>query len=135
MADHGIEVGGHTRTHPNLGAITDPDRIYDEVVRAKQDLEAGLGRTVRHFAFPYGLHANLNKVAFQMAQDAGYEGVCSAHGGYNFPGDDAFHLQRIHGCIQRVRVENWLSLDPRKLRVPRYDYKTSTAEPLHDCCH
>ena len=129
MADQGIEIGSHTRTHPNLGAMTDPEQIYDEVVGAKHDLEAALGVTVRHFAFPYGLHANLNAAAFQMAEDAGYEGVwLGLYGGYNFPGDDAFHLQRIHGCPQMVRVQNWLSLDPRKLHVPRYDYKMAAAE-------
>jgi peptidoglycan/xylan/chitin deacetylase (PgdA/CDA1 family) len=135
MVDHGIEVGSHTRTHPNLGAMTDPEQVYNEVVGAKHELETALGSTVRHFAFPYGLYANLNAIAFQLAHDAGYESVCSAYGGYNFPGDDAFHLQRIHGCPQMVRLENWLTLDPRKLHVPRYDYKTSTAAPLQDCCH
>ena len=134
MAEHGVEIGSHTRTHPNLGEITDAEEIYDEVVGGKLELESALGRAVRYFAFPFGLAANLNTVAFQMAHDAGFEGVCSAYGGYNFPGDDAFHLQRIHGCPQLVRLQNRVTLDPRKLNVPRYEYQLSAAEPLQDCC-
>jgi peptidoglycan/xylan/chitin deacetylase (PgdA/CDA1 family) len=135
MADHGIEIGSHTRTHPDLGTVTDHEQLYEEVLGAKHELEASLGITVRHFAFPYGLYANLNATAFQMAHDFGYEGVCSAYGGYNFPGDDAFHLQRIHGCPQMARIQNWLSLDPRKLHVPRYEYQTSDAASLQECFH
>jgi hypothetical protein len=64
-----------------------------------------------------------------MAKQAGYEGVCSAYGGYNFPGDDAFHLQRIHGDDDMLRMKNWLSVDPRKLAVLRYPYQRLAPEP------
>ncbi len=65
------------------------------MVAAGEELQAALGRPVRYFAFPFGLHANLNAAAFALARGAGYEAVCSGYGGFNFPGDDAFHLQRI----------------------------------------
>ncbi len=128
LADAGIEIGAHTRTHANLGEISDPERLYDEVVVAGKELAAAVGRRIRHFAFPYGLFANLNPLAFRLAREAGYEGVCSAYGGYNFPGGDAFHLQRIHGDDDMLRLKNWLSIDPRKLNVPRYPYERLAAE-------
>ena len=59
-----------------------------------------------------------------MAKKAGYAGVCSAYGGYNFPGDDPFHLQRIAGDGTMIRLKNWVTLDPRKLRTPRFVYET-----------
>jgi peptidoglycan/xylan/chitin deacetylase (PgdA/CDA1 family) len=121
MADARVEIGAHTRTHADLGAITDEWRIDDEVVEARDELQAALGHSVRYFAFPYGLHANLNPRAFQAACEAAYQGVCSAYGGYNFPGDDEFHLQRIHGDDDLLRLVNWVTVDPRKLRVPRYE--------------
>ena len=95
MAAAGIEIGAHAYTHADLGPITDPRLLRHEVVAAKEELEAALGRPVRYFAFPYGLSANLNPAAFALAKEAGYAGVCSAYGGFNFPGDDPFHLQRI----------------------------------------
>lgn len=123
LAEAGVEIGAHTRTHPDLGAIANEDQLYDEVVRSADELQDSLAKPVRYFAFPFGLHANLNARAFHMARDAGFEAVCSAYGGYNFPGDDAFHLQRIHADPQMLRLKNWLTVDPRKLRsVRRFEY-------------
>lgn len=122
LADAGVEIGAHTRTHADLGRIADHDRLYDEIVTAGEELGRAVGRPIRYFAFPYGLHANLNPVAFRIAREAGYAGVCSAYGGYNFPGGDAFHLQRIHGDDDMLRLKNWLTVDPRKRRVQPYRY-------------
>ncbi|HQU46617.1 MAG TPA: polysaccharide deacetylase family protein, partial [Pirellulales bacterium] len=99
----GIEIGAHTRTHCDLGRINDADILHNEVAVAGRELAAAIGRPVRYFAFPYGQYANLNQLAFQTAHQAGYEAICSAYGGYNFPGDDAFHLQRIHADDDMVR--------------------------------
>jgi peptidoglycan/xylan/chitin deacetylase (PgdA/CDA1 family) len=129
LAAAGIEIGCHTRNHADLGRISDPDVLHDEVVTAGEELAAAVGTKIRYFAFPYGLYANLNAAAFRMAKQAGYEGVCSAYGGYNFPGDDAFHLQRIHGDDDMLRMKNWLSVDPRKLSVLRYPYERLAPEP------
>jgi peptidoglycan/xylan/chitin deacetylase (PgdA/CDA1 family) len=123
LAMAGVEIGAHTRTHPDLGRIRDSARLYDEVAGAKHELEAAIGTNVRYFAFPFGQVVNLNAEVFHLARSAGYEGVCSAYGGYNFPGDDAFHLQRIHADGEMVRFKNWLTVDSRKLNsVQRYDY-------------
>ncbi len=76
----------------------------------------------------------MQPAAFELAFEAGYDGVCSAYGAYNFPGDDPFHLQRIHADEDLLRVRNWLSVDPRKVKVPRYQYQqpvpTAPAAPL-----
>jgi peptidoglycan/xylan/chitin deacetylase (PgdA/CDA1 family) len=120
-ADAGIEIGAHTRTHPNLGAVLDADRLYDEIVVAGRELGEVVERPIRYFAFPFGLPANMSAAAFELARDAGYVAVCSAYGAYNFPGDDPFHLQRIHADDDFARFRNWLTVDPRKLRVSRYE--------------
>ncbi len=119
LAAAGIEIGAHTRTHADLGRIHDPRRLYDEVVQAAAELQTAVGRPVRYFAFPFGLHANLNAAAFHLAREHGFEAVCSAYGGYNFPGDDDFHLQRIHADPDMVRFMNWLTVDPRKIGIKR----------------
>jgi peptidoglycan/xylan/chitin deacetylase (PgdA/CDA1 family) len=125
LARAGVEIGAHTRTHADLGRISDPDRLYDELVVARHELQALTGTSVRYFAFPYGQHVNLSSAAFRLARSAGYEGVCSAYGGFNFPGDDPFHLQRIHVDDDMIRLKNWATLDPCKLRsVERYQYET-----------
>jgi peptidoglycan/xylan/chitin deacetylase (PgdA/CDA1 family) len=123
LAQAGIEIGCHTRTHADLGQVHDRGRLMDEVVTAGEELQAALGRPVRYFAFPYGQHANLNVDAFHLAYEAGYEAVCSAYGGLNFPGDDAFHLQRVPADLSMIRMKNWLSVDPRKRGLPRFEYE------------
>ena len=123
MAAAGIEIGAHGRNHVDMGGIDDPRELYDEIVTAGRDLADAVGAPVRYFAFPYGLHDNLRGQAFQMAQEAGYDGVCSAYGGYNFPGDDPFHIQRAHGDPQMIRLKNWVTVDPRKVRSTlRFQY-------------
>jgi len=124
LAAAGVEIGAHTRTHADLGSIDDPDRLYDEVVSARDELQSAIGCPIRYFAFPFGQHANLNPQAFQIAAAAGYEAVVSAYGGYNFPGDDAFHLQRpcVDGSL--ARLKNWALPDPCRLwTIPRYRYR------------
>ncbi len=123
MADGGVEIGAHTRTHADVGRLHNPRELYDEVAGSGRDLEQALGRAVRYFAFPYGQAANMNPASFQIAREHGYLAVCSAYGGYNFPGDDPFHIQRIFPDSM-LRLKNWLTLDPRKLHRPyRYDYR------------
>jgi peptidoglycan/xylan/chitin deacetylase (PgdA/CDA1 family) len=124
IATSGIEIGAHTRSHADLSRLKTPQRLYDEVILSGEELQLAIGQPIRYFSFPFGLHANLNADVFKLARDFGYEGVCSAYGGYNFPGDDAFHIQRI--CADElIRVKNWVTVDPRKTRrTQRYQYNT-----------
>ena len=123
MAAAGIDIGSHTRTHADLGRLHNPRKLYDEVVVAGQELQQAIGGPVRYFAFPYGQSINLNAEVFHLAHEYGYEGVCSAYGGYNFPGDDPFHIQRVH-ADNLMRLKNLVTIDPRKTsRAFRFDYQ------------
>jgi peptidoglycan/xylan/chitin deacetylase (PgdA/CDA1 family) len=125
MAAAGIEIGAHTYTHADLGKVRDCRVLHQEMVTAGEELQAALGRQVRYFAFPFGRHANLTGEAFDLAYEAGYEGVCSAYGGLNYPGDDAFHIQRVPADESMIRLINWVTGDPRKLHIPRFQYETT----------
>ena len=115
MAAAGVEIGAHTRNHADLGQVDDPERLFDEVVVARDELQQLVHAPVRHFAFPFGLPQNLNDDAIALARAAGFHSVCSAYGGYNHPGEDSFHIKRIHGDPEFCRLRNWITLDPRKL--------------------
>jgi glycosyltransferase involved in cell wall biosynthesis/peptidoglycan/xylan/chitin deacetylase (PgdA/CDA1 family) len=52
-AEQGIEFGAHTRTHADLGTLTD-DELDDELEGSRRDLEAITGRPVIAFAYPFG---------------------------------------------------------------------------------
>lgn len=124
----GVEIGGHTRTHVDLGKITCEQTLVDEVITASEDLAELVGRKVRYFAFPFGQVQNLNPVVFSMLKEAGFLGVCSAYQGWNPIGGDPFHLQRIHGDPSFERMRNWLTFDPRMENTERYDYSLPPEE-------
>jgi len=136
LAAAGVEIGAHTRSHANLGSITSIEQLKNEVVGSKQELEDELGLPINYFAFPYGLHENLSTAAFRIAYSAGFAGVCSAYGGYNFPGDDPFHLRRFHADPEFIRFVNWMTVDPRKLEMHHDfdpgDYRTELQPPKHE---
>lgn len=117
LAAAGVEIGAHTRTHANLGGELSPEQLVSEIVGSKHDLEAAIGKPITYFAFPYGQHENLSAKAFQIAYAAGFAGACSAYGGYNWPGDDAFHLRRFHADEAFIRFMNWMTIDSRKVRL------------------
>jgi peptidoglycan/xylan/chitin deacetylase (PgdA/CDA1 family) len=122
MAAAGADIGCHTFSHARLSTISDPVALYREVVAARDELQNALGQPIRYFAFPYGLYGDLSPAAFALAKTAGYHGVCSAYGGYNFPGDDPFHIQRIPAEGAMIQMKNWATIDPRKLRTRRFEY-------------
>ena len=119
MADSGIEIGCHCRHHEDMAKF-DHDRLYDEVVVAGQELGRLIDRPIRYIAFPFGHYMNIRTDALQMAREAGYLGFCSGYGGYNLPGEDPFHLQRMHVDADMIRLKNRASIDPRRLEPPRF---------------
>jgi peptidoglycan/xylan/chitin deacetylase (PgdA/CDA1 family) len=131
-----VEIGSHTRTHADLGDLTSETVLQQEIVGAKHDLEDMIGREVQYFAFPYGLPDDMSQEAFRVAYHAGYVGVCSAYGAYNFPGKDPFHIRRIHADPEFARFVNWMTLDRRKLkRREKFDpgdYRRAAAKETAD---
>ena len=125
LSKAGVEIGGHTRTHVDLGKMPNSPELIDEVLVATREMERMIDQKIRYFAFPYGQHANLNPAVFRLLKEHGFQGVCSAYGGFNHIGDDAFHLQRLHGDPCFARMRNWLTFDPRLDSTPRYDYRTA----------
>ena len=75
MAGEGIDIGAHTRTHIDLGVVTDEVKLYNEVVTSGEELQNIVGKPVRYFSFPFGMPSNLNARAFEMAYEYGYEAV------------------------------------------------------------
>ena len=120
MADSGIEIGSHCRHHNDLALLRDRDQLYDEVVIAGRELADLIGRPMRYIAFPFGHYLNLRTDALDMAREAGYLGFCSGYGGYNLPGEDPFHIQRMHVDADMVRMKNRATIDNRRLEPPRF---------------
>ena len=94
LAREGFDIGGHTRTHVDLGNVTGVDANL-EIVGSRQDIEQALGRTPRHFAYPYGQRDHMLDSNRELVRAAGFESCVSCHGGLARPGTDPFRLQRV----------------------------------------
>lgn len=116
LADRGVTIGGHTRSHADMGQITSHDEIRNEILGDIRVLEALTGKPIHYFAFPYGDTHHMSQYAIDVLRGAKLKGMCSAYGEFNRPNTDLWHLCRIHGDPGILRLKNWLTLDPRKLR-------------------
>ena len=123
-AARGIEIGCHTRTHTVVSTLQTELQLLDELVAVRDEMQTELKQPLDYFAFPCGQQGDLTVRAFAVAREAGYRGVCSAYGGYNLPGDDAFHLQRLGPGEPLITIKNYVGLDPRKRRISRFSDAT-----------
>ena len=87
----GIDFGGHTRTHPRLPELGET-AARAEVEGCMQDLEGILGIPVRHFAYPYGLAGERDRV---LVEQAGFHSACGITAGRNRGSTSIFDLRRI----------------------------------------
>jgi peptidoglycan/xylan/chitin deacetylase (PgdA/CDA1 family) len=88
LIDAGVEIGSHTRCHPDLTRLPDAEALA-EMCRGKEELEDVIGRPVEVFAYPYG-HAD-RRVA-GLCRDAGFRAACMTEGQGSW--DDRFRLPR-----------------------------------------
>jgi peptidoglycan/xylan/chitin deacetylase (PgdA/CDA1 family) len=116
LADQGVAIGAHTRSHADMGKVTSHDEIRGEILGDIRVLEALTGKPIQYFAFPYGDVQNMSQAAIDVLREANLKGMCSAYGEFNRPQMDLWHIRRIHGDPGMLRLKNWLTLDPRKLR-------------------
>jgi peptidoglycan/xylan/chitin deacetylase (PgdA/CDA1 family) len=95
LRDSGIEIGGHTVTHPIL-ALTEERAAYDEIAGNKEDLESLLGERLRFFAYPNGKPAkDFSPIHATMAKRIGYEAALTTRPGVSTVATDPFWLPRF----------------------------------------
>ncbi len=90
----GIEIGGHTLTHPRLSHLNAAEQ-WSEIVECCQRISEELGKPVRTFAYPYGTSADYDDTSVQLVQEAGCTIACSNRYGFNVGGCNRYTLRRI----------------------------------------
>ena len=97
MRQNGIELGGHTASHPILTRIT-LDQVSLEVSRCKQRIEEMTGKPVLSFAYPNGQSSDFNTDIATKVREAGFETAFSL-----LPGPVSYSsLKRDRFAIRRV---------------------------------
>jgi peptidoglycan/xylan/chitin deacetylase (PgdA/CDA1 family) len=93
MVRLGFDIGSHTVTHADLGAVS-LEQARREAVESKRVLEHRLQKPVRWLAHPFGQRTNLRHDVVPLLQEAGYEACFSGYGGFIYPGCPDFVLPR-----------------------------------------
>jgi peptidoglycan/xylan/chitin deacetylase (PgdA/CDA1 family) len=90
----GFDIGAHTRTHIDLGAVTGA-LAREEIAGSRAKLEAELQAPIETFAYPYGRRGNITDANRALVKAAGFRCCCSSYGGVNPRGMDPFRLHRV----------------------------------------
>ncbi|MDL1866023.1 polysaccharide deacetylase family protein [Betaproteobacteria bacterium PRO4] len=95
LHDAGMEIGGHTLTHPILASI-DETAARMEITKGKAKLEAITGTPLRLFAYPNGKPGkDYLSAHVEMVKDAGFEAAVSTAWGAARQDSDLFQLPRF----------------------------------------
>lgn len=97
----GMEVGGHSRTHPHLHKCSE-EELHEEIIGGKADLEALLQQEISHFCYPYGSY---NSRVIEVVQAAGYKSATTTQRGRAHSNSHPFELPRIF-----VGGHHWLPM-------------------------
>lgn len=112
IAAYGIEVGGHSHTHPAMDLLAD-DAVAWEARTCRQLLQDHLGARVRSFAYPYGYATDRVE---RLVLDAGYEVACGVRHAVTTAADRQMALARVEvtATTSVRRLDRWL--DGRAIR-------------------
>ncbi len=90
MLARGISFGSHTMTHLPLTEI-ESEKARWEIMESKKIIEDRIGRSIKHFAYPFGL---FSQSVVDHVRQAGFSLACSTCSGFNQPSTDPLLLHR-----------------------------------------
>jgi peptidoglycan/xylan/chitin deacetylase (PgdA/CDA1 family) len=91
VARQGVEVGGHTHSHPMLDTLPHA-AARDEIVRCKELIEQHTEAAVASFAYPHGYSSAWIR---GVVAEAGYTSACAVKNAMSHTGDDRFAIARL----------------------------------------
>lgn len=77
MQSNGIEIGGHTVSHPSLGRVTEAEASC-EIGKSYEFLHNKLGAKVRSFCYPNGTPQDYNSAVESLVEKAHYSCAVTA---------------------------------------------------------
>lgn len=111
---HGIEIGGHTISHPILTSLDD-DTARIEIGDGKRQLEQIIGKPLRLFAYPNGkVGKDFDERHARMAREAGFSAAFTTAAGAVNNKQCRYHLPRSRPWDQTpfmfgMRLLRWLA--------------------------
>ena len=77
MQEWGVEIGGHTVTHPSLGQVT-VDKAEYEIKQGLLTMNQQLGERDRSFCYPNGQPTDYNDVIKAITRNSGFKAAVTA---------------------------------------------------------
>ncbi|MCB9828375.1 MAG: polysaccharide deacetylase family protein [Planctomycetes bacterium] len=106
LAQAGIDIGSHTRTHPILPTL-EPAQIEAELAGARSELERLLDRPVPRFCYPNGGEDGRVREVVRRHHDL----AVTTEAGVIQPGEDRIGLPRI-GAVDSLAETTWRMARP-----------------------
>lgn len=91
LAATGIEIGGHSMTHPELDLLSKADAA-GEIGRSRKVLEDMIDAPVRSFAYPHGYATAATR---RLVREAGYDTAVRVRHAISSDDEDRFGLSRL----------------------------------------
>lgn len=91
LATSGIEIGGHSMTHPELDVL-DHKTAFDEIQKSRLTLEQIIDAPVHSFAYPHGYSSRTTR---RLTRDAGYSSAVRVRHALSEVRESVFGLSRL----------------------------------------
>ena len=105
----GLEIGGHTVSHPNMAACEENSRL-EELQLGKQRLEQISGQKLNWFAYPFGGPDTYDEATAESVRASGFRGAVTLEAGIVSADSNPYMLPRL-------AISPRLSLSDFKARV------------------
>lgn len=124
MQANGIEIGGHTLSHPSLGHM-DLDAARAEINTSFSMLQDQLGSALRTFCYPNGQPADYSPQVKQLVAESGFTAAVTAYSD-RFNIDLPWAWRRFVGCEESFQFNKSLfgveHLGNQMRKLQRCDY-------------
>ena len=87
-----LEIGGHTKTHPNLDTLKNEKEFYQELKESKDMIKENIGYEINHLCYPAGA---FNESVIQYVKKFGYKTATTTIEGFNNHKTDVYQLKRF----------------------------------------
>ena len=95
LSNSGMDIGAHTKSHPILSTLG-LDQVKEELADSKAHLEAILGSTVKHFAYPNGRPGIDYRIEHRdLVEIEGFDAAVSTQWGVASSMSDKWQLPRF----------------------------------------
>ncbi|UCG54648.1 MAG: polysaccharide deacetylase family protein [Dehalococcoidia bacterium] len=113
-----LEIGCHTRSHPNCTNLISDEELQNEIYHSKMDIENKTERKVEHFCYPAGSYDDR---VIEKVISSGYQSAVTIDYGFNSENTGLYRLKRVEASPSlqefKARVSGSISFIKRLIKI------------------